>query len=269
MRQLFPLLLTALMIPLAHADRAADEASRKEALLRQYSTSEAEARFEEYRRNPDAATQALGSGLSNLANRMYQRGMERQRAEEAAKEERRNLLRAIQAGKQLVPTNAEERDLLLSVLEENWDDPAASRLRAELMLGLRPTSSRVYGNRNMDAEAAALLRAHVYSTRKPEGWAVNLLAKLYLTGRGVPRDEGEAWRLLALCAAGEANHPTEADGVVRARCKLTQAAMTENGWGVDADAKRATALREAAAADYNKAKGTTLSVERVTEVVQP
>lgn len=276
---LLPTLLLALLFaPAAHADRAGD-LMLQEALLRQYSTAEAEQRYEAYRKNPDAATQALGSGMSNLVGRMYQRSQERVAAAAAVQETRDRFWQAVLDGKDIYIRNADDRRLLVQLLEGKSNEgywPATQRL-VEYALWLRPGSEAVF-EQPMEPQAAYLLRRAAYGTEGHyEYWASGLLAKLYLVGRGVPRDEEEALRLFTYCAQGVGLVPaseTASGGLedtpaIRARCGFNAARIWEKGWGVDPDKAKAEKLRQDATATYNKFKKTQLSVAQVEETIRP
>lgn len=271
------LLLPLLFAPAAHADRTGD-LMLQEALLRQYSAAEAEQRYEAYRKNPDAATQALGSGMSNLVGRMYQRSQERVAAANAEQETRELFWQAVLAGKDIQIRNANDRRLLIQILEGKSNEgywPATQRL-VEYALWLRPGSDAVF-EQPMEPQAALLLRRAAYGTEgNYEYWASGLLAKLYLVGRGVPRDEEEALRLFTLCAQGvgqvqssDARGGLEDKTAIRARCGFNAARIWEKGWGVDADKSKADKLRLDATTYYNKKNNTQLSVAQVEETIQP
>lgn len=271
------LLLPLLFAPAAHADRAGD-LMLQEALLRQYSTAEAEQRYEAYRKNPDAATQALGSGMSNLVGRMYQRGQERVAAANAVQETRERFWQAVLDGKDIHIRNADDRRLLVQLLEGKSNEgywPATQRL-VEYALWLRPESEAVF-EQPMEPQAAYLLRRAAYGSEgNYEYWASGMLAKLYLVGRGVPRDEEEALRLFTLCAQGVgqiqssgARGGLEDKAAIRARCGFNAARIWEKGWGVDADPAQADKLRQDATAFYNKIKSSQLSVAQVEETIRP
>lgn len=278
MRRLIPLVLPLLFAPAAHADRAGD-LMLQEALLRQYSTAEAEQRYEAYRKNPDAATQALGSGMSNLVGRMYQRSQERVAAANAVQETRDRFWQAVLDGKDIYLRNADDRRLLVQLLEGKSNEgywPATQRL-VEYALWLRPGSEAVF-EQPMEPQAAYLLRRAAYGTEgNYEYWASGMLAKLYLVGRGVPRDEEEALRLFTLCAMGvglvqaseTARGGLEDTPAIRARCGFNAARIWEKGWGVDADKAKADKLRQDATAHYNKMNKTQLTVAQVEETIRP
>lgn len=275
---LLPTLLLALLFaPAAHADRAGD-LMLQEALLRQYSTAEAEQRYEAYRKNPDAATQALGSGMSNLVGRMYQRSQERVAAAAAVQETRDRFWQAVLDGKDIQLRNGDDRRLLVQLLEGKSNEgywPATQRL-VEYALWLRPGSEAVF-EQPMEPQAAYLLRRAAYGTEgNYEYWASGLLAKLYLVGRGVPRDEEEALRLFTYCAQGVgqvqasgARGGLEDAPAIRARCGFNAARIWEKGWGVDADKAKADKLRQDATAHYNKMNKTQLTVAQVEETIRP
>ena len=275
---LLPTLLLALLFaPAAHADRAGD-LMLQEALLRQYSTAEAEQRYEAYRKNPDAATQALGSGMSNLVGRMYQRSQERVAAAAAVQETRDRFWQAVLDGKDIQLRNGDDRRLLVQLLEGKSNEgywPATQRL-VEYALWLRPGSEAVF-EQPMEPQAAYLLRRAAYGTEGHyEYWASGLLAKLYLVGRGVPRDEEEALRLFTRCAEGIGQLSSsglqgglEDRPAIRARCGFNAARIWEKGWGVDPDKEKADKLRQDATAHYNKMNKTQLTVAQVEETIRP
>lgn len=275
MRRLIVLFIPLLLVPAVQADRAGDQ-MLQEALLRQYSTAEAEQRYEAHRKNPDAATQALGSGMSNLVGRMYQRSQERVAAAAAEEETRALFWQAVLDGKNIQINTADERSLLVSMLEEKSNEgywPATQRL-VEYALWLRPGSEAIF-NQPMEPQAAYLLRRATYGINgNYENWATGMLAKLYLVGRGVPRDEEEALRLFSLCASG-AGHIQDAKGgledelAIRTGCAFNAARMVEKGWGVDPDKTRADQMREEATTYYNTHNKTQLTVAQVEETVKP
>jgi hypothetical protein len=266
-------LLAILLAPLAHADRIADEASRQEALLRRYSTSEAEDRMDSARRNPDAANQALGAGMSNLMGRMYRRAManQRDRTRLTDAQLRDSYWQAILNGEDVIAREDREIGILFQLLfskhyEGQWQ--ATQRL-VELQLGLRP-GNEVLGPGNATPErAAGTLFGVTSGYDKLQGWALNMLGKLYLTGAGVPRDEAEAYRLFRYCAESAPIPDTEDIATIRARCRLNLATMMEQGWSVDASPENARVLREYTVKTYNEAAGTRLSLEKLEQRVQP
>lgn len=273
MHRFHALLLAALLAPAAHADRIADEASRQEALLRRYSTSEAEERMDAQRANPDAATQALGAGMNNLMNRMYRRAMaqqpDRRRLTEA--ELRDSYWRAIQNGEDIIPREDRETGILFQLLHNKhyageWQ--ATQRL-VELQLGMRPGAEVLGPGRTGPEHATANLFAVTSGYDKLQGWALNLLGKLYLAGVGVPRDESEAYRLFRYCAESAPIPNTEDITTIRTRCRFNLATMIEQGWAVDANPAQAKALREYAVKTYNQAAGTSLSLEKLEQRIQP
>lgn len=226
------------------------------------------------RRNPDAANQALGAGMNNLMNRMYRRAMaqqpDRRRLTDA--ELRDAYWRAIQNGEDIIPREDREIGILFQLLHTKhyageWQ--ATQRL-VELELGMRPGGAEALGPGRTGPEIATARLFDVTSGyEKLQGWALNLLGKLYLTGVGVPRDEAEAYRLFRNCAESAPIPNTEDITTIRTRCRLNLATMMEQGWAVDANPANAKALREYAVKTYNEAAGTRLSLEKLEQGIQP
>lgn len=259
-----------------HADAAGDQ-MLQEALLRQYTTAEADRRFEEHRRNPDAATKALGSGVSNLVSRMYQRELQRQAVAEQEADIWNTYWFTIDNGKEVTVNNENERRILLEMLETNsrkgyW---RASQRLVEYALWLHPDGPTIFPGQPRDDEAALILRRKAYwRDDKRELWAVNMLAKLYLVGRSVRKDEEEALRLFNWCANDTGENMVEKSDqedqvTIRTRCSYNAARMVEMGWGVDADPAKAKAMREQAAAFYNGKKNTQFDVAQLEEKIRP
>lgn len=209
MRPLLALALAALLTPAASAQAQADDRRQQQALLAALPAS--------------AAPIAAGTSDEDTATRFWQ---------------------AVMAGEDVVVTGNSDRQLLLTLLQQRsaqgqWQ--ATQRL-AELMLGLRAHAAAVFPVAQ-DAEAAALLRRKAYGLDGREAWAVELLGRLYLAGRGVPRDEEEALRLFSLCAGTAEGAAGEDLDAVRRLCRARQALLLERGWGTAVDAKKAAALR--------------------------
>jgi hypothetical protein len=269
-------LFVSLLPAAARADAEGDR-MLKESLLRQYTSSEADRRFDEYQRNPDAATKALGSGLSNLVSRMYQRELQRQAVAEQEADIWNTYWFAIDSGKEVTVSNENERRILIEMLETNskkgyW---RASQRLVEYALWLHPDGPTIFPGQPRDDEAALILRRKAYwRDDKRELWAVNMLAKLYLVGRGVEKDEEEALRLFNWCAndKGEnriARSDEEDQVTIRTRCSFNAARMVEKGWGVDADPAKAKAMREQAAAFYNSKNKSQHDVAKLEEMIRP
>ena len=253
-----PILLSISLLLLSpFGANATDDIELQRALLRRHTTAEAERRYEAYKSNPDAAVDALNSGLSNLANRMYQRGMAEAR-ESARIEDRRFHYNHVIDFRQPIDINSrEDAQILLDVLWKKSDtnnEWFATKLLVEYALWIAPDAERVFPEPD-PALAAAILRDKVFNPnpKNRQSWAANQLAKLYLMGDGVPRDELAAFQLLSRCAESSPagalyGHTTRTEdpSIAETRCLLNLANMYEYGWGIDADAKKAEALREEA-----------------------
>lgn len=251
----------------------ADDLLLQEALLRQYTTAEAEQRYNERKANPQAATDALGTGLSNLASRMYQRSRERVESASDRIETRERFKKAVLNDWDIVINSAEERRMLIELLEEmsNIEYWQATKRLVEYALWLRPGAQDVFPEPQEKA-AAKLLRDKIHG-RFTEGWAKNTLAKLYLVGRGVPRDETKARHLFESCAnytfANYSDTKVEDRVEIEARCGFNLARLHEKGWGVDVDPKKAEQIRNEAVTKYNKEKKTQLSAVQIEELIRP
>lgn len=280
------LLLIGILLFSPFCANAGDDIELQRALLRRHNTAEAERRYEAYKSNPNAAVDALNSGLSNLANRMYQRGMAEAR-ENARLEDRRFHYNHVVNFKQPIDINSrEDAQILLDVLWKKSDTKNewfATKLLVEYALWIAPNAEQVFPEPD-PALAAAILRDKVFNPnpKKRESWAANQLAKLYLTGDGVPRDEQAAFQLLIRCAesspAGELfgdTKRTEDPRVAETRCRLNLANMYEHGWGIDVDAKKAEALREEARQRFNagtygpNGKPIDWTLKDVIQIVEP
>lgn len=253
-----PLLLSISLLLLSpYCANAVDDIELQRSLLRQYNTAEAERRYEAYKSNPNAAVDALNSGLSNLVNRMYQRGMAEAR-ENARIEDRRFHYNHVINFRQPIEVNSQEDAQIL--VDELWKKSSinnewfATKLLVEYALWIAPDAERVFPEPD-PALAAAILRDKVFNPdpNERESWAANELAKLYLTGDGVPRDELAAFQLLSRCAESSpagalygGTKRTEDPSIAETRCLLNLASLYEHGWGVDADTKKAETLREQA-----------------------
>lgn len=264
---LMPLLVAAFMhltTTPALAD-ALENQIRKESLLRRYSSSEAESRYENYRRSNEAATQALGAGLSNLTGRLFQRSQEAMKEAERNRDLWEDMWFTVDSGKPVVVRNAKEGRIMAEMLQTNhlhsW---RAAKLLAEHALWLHADSPLVFAQ-PQEAEVAAMLRRKAYGLEARQFWAINMLGKMYLAGVGVPRDEEEALRLFTECASidmgpqfGQVRNSNSAEkiGTVHAQCLLNAASIHENGWGVLPDKQKAAELRDQAATAYNKTNST-------------
>lgn len=273
---LLPLGVVSLPVP-ALADTLENQI-RQESLLRRYSSSEAQSRYENYRRDNDAANKALGAGLTNLTGRLFQRSQEAMKEAERNRDLWEDMWFKVDIGKPVVVRNAKEGKIMAEMLQTNhlhsW---RAAKLLAEHALWLHADSPLVFAQ-PQEAEVAAMLRRKAYGLETRQFWAANMLGKMYLAGVGVPRDEEEALRLFTQCASidmgpqfGQASQSNSAEkiGTVHAQCLLNAASIYENGWGVLPDAKKAAELRDKAASAYNKANGTGWNGTELTARLQP
>ncbi len=226
----------------AQAAATRDEIAR-EALLRGYTTQDAERRYNESNRLTDGASKnagnALASGLSALAANA-------QRRMDASNALNDRLWFAIENGLDFPLKTQGELDALKALLRRFSEGSGkdynfyARRLHAEYALHLRPRSALVFPVRNHE-EAARLARMNAYAQEDFHPWAALTLAKLHLNGKGVPQDEGEARYLIDLCTrhARLTFRPSLADEV---GCYVMDAQMHRNGWGGPVDE---TAAQEA------------------------
>lgn len=230
----------------ATAAATRDEITR-EALLRGYTRQDAERRYNETRSLTDGASKpmghALASGIGALAA-----NAQRRIDESNALDDR--IWFALENDLDFPLKTQGELDALKALLKANTEGTGndynihARRRQAEFALYLRPQSDQVFPQRN-PTEAARLTRMNAYSKKEFHPWSALTLAKLYLTGRGVPQDEGEARYLIDLCVnkvGPQAFKNTLADEL---GCHVLDAQMHRNGWGgpVDEDAARATLKR--------------------------
>lgn len=247
---------------------------RQESLLRRYSSSEAASRYENYRRDNNAATQALGDGLTNLTSRLAQRSMEAYREAERSSDQWESMWFAVHSSRPVKATNAKEGRLMAEMLRANQEHSwLAAKLMVEHMLWLHEDSPLVF-EKPLEEEAAMLLRNKSHGLARRQAWSANMLGKMYLAGAGVPRDEEEALRIFMTCGKAERNTDpglsrAEDPSAVQAQCLLNAATIHEQGWGVLPDAQQAAALREQAAEAYNKDHKYTVSAASVAAEVKP
>ncbi len=273
---LLSVLLTAgLLFPTApaHADSLENQI-RQESLLRRYSSSEAASRYENYRRDNDAASKALGDGLTNLTSRLARGSMEAYREAERSRDQWEDMWFAVHSSKPMKARNAKEGRLMAAMLRTNQEHSwLAAKLMVEHMLWLHEDSPLVF-EKPLEQEAAMLLRYKSHGLARRQAWSANMLGKMYLAGVGVPRDEEEALRIFMTCGWSENNTDpglsrAEDPSAVQAQCLLNAATIHEQGWGVLPDAQQAAALREQAAAAYNKDHKYTVSAASVAAEVKP
>lgn len=260
----------------AYADTLENQI-RKESLLRRYSSSEAASRYDNYRRDNDAAQKALGAGLTNLTGRLFQRSQEAIKEAERNRDQWEDMWFKVDIGKkQVVVRNAKEGRLMAEMLQTNhlhsW---RAAKLLAEHALWLHDDSPLVFAQ-PQEAEVAAMLRRKAYGLETRQVWAINMLGKMYLAGMGVPRDEEEALRIFTECATADTdpsfrgnNNSAENVGTVHAQCLLNAASIYENGWGVLPNPQKAAELRNQAADAYNKTNSTGWNAAELMARLQP
>lgn len=249
-----PLLLVALLaVSGPAAADALDNVLKKEALLRGYTTAEAERRYEEYQRNPQAHVEALNKGLGNLVNNMYQRQAAKQAATSRLWDE---MWDAIKFGKDYPVYSAGEGAELKRMLEvqatrTDGGEVLAKRRLVEYAMHIRPYAEFIFPQPDY-AYAAAQLRGPAYDA-KGDAWSANTLAKLYLLGLGVPKDEGEALALVTRYGhAVGLNKKTIDDDV---RCALTRVRMMEEGWGMQKNPQAAAEYLEVTMGRYASHSG--------------
>lgn len=262
-RQHIKIAIAGLLLACAGAAQAAatrDEITR-EALLRGYTTADAEARYKASQNSrvtaSTPAANALASGLGVLAAN----------AQKRIDDENRNNDRMwdlLEADLDVPMQTRGELDALQKLLDGHVDPQdyniAARRRMVEFALHQRRHSQHFFPTPD-PARAAEILRRNAYSAQHFYPWSAMTLAKLYLTGRGVPRDEGEALRLVSLCwtaLPGKFTKPQMIPGDVVA-CMLLKARMHRNGWGAPPDEAAATGAERAAETHYANATGRRLT----------
>jgi hypothetical protein len=233
------ILCTLLLIKFANAAPDNDD-PRKQALLRAYNTADAERRYAEFIRNPQAHVTATNTALGNLVGTLAAR------AQQQMDESNRIYYAMYDAValdleyplKTTADVEAMKEMLLLNakVDEQGYRYFARKRL-IEYALQLRPRSEYFFKGINYEY-AATELRKNAYFGGEDDGdwdfypWSAFMLGKLYLTGNGVPLDEGEAYRLIDRCIMERSLKKDYDESPDKIRCLLTRAQMFKNGWGV-------------------------------------
>jgi hypothetical protein len=226
----------------AHADTRDD--ITRQALLRGYTTQEAQARYDALQRSsqPNQAGVAMAAGLSGLAAAAQKR-MDAQKSQDDA------MFNAVEAGLDYPIKTTGERDAMRSMLERNAlaDDYnfATRRRLIELALHARRYGQEMFERRD-PLYAARLLRMNAYDNDGYGPWSALTLAKLYLADGQIPRDETEAARLVEECAQGKrtklvGNHTPDVIG-----CNLLLSDMYRNGWAFERDTAKADAVLQGA-----------------------
>lgn len=258
-RQHIKFALAGLLLAWAGGAQAAatrDEITR-EALLRGYTTADAEARYKAMQNSrvtaSTPAANAMASGLGALAANVQRR----------IDEEDRNNARMwllLEADLDVPMETRGELDALKNLLDAHVDaedyNIAARRRMVEFALHQRRHSQHFFSSPN-PARAAEILRRNAYSAKHFYPWSAMTLAKLYLVGRGVPRDEGEALRLVSLCEKARPGNFVKKDAIPgdTVACLLLKARMHRNGWGEPPDEAAASRVERAAESAYAVATG--------------
>ncbi len=254
----------------ARAAATADQITR-EALLRGYTTQDAERRYRDLQnRQVTASTpgaKAMASSLGALAANMEKRLKE--------SNDRFDRFYALMESGLDVPMEVQsDLDTVNKMFEQVVDtddyNMAVRRRLVEYALHQRQLSSRVFPTRN-PARAAQVLRRNAYEPSQFYPWSAHMLAKLYLTGVGVPRDESEAFYLLSQCITKPGNFVDAVRWSIPAdklSCNLTLAQALRFGWGTPINTERADAIETQVAQEYRAMTGKTLNVTELREVLR-
>ncbi len=265
------MLLTACFgIAPARAAATADQITR-EALLRGYTTQDAERRYKELQnRQVTASTpgaKAMASSLGAMAANMEKRMKE--------SNDRFDRFYALMEAGLDVPMQIQSdldtvQKMFADVVDSDDYNMAVRRRLVEYALHQRQLSSRVFPTRN-PARAAQVLRLNAYDPDQFYPWSAHMLAKLYLTGNGVPRDEGEAFFLLSLCGNTPARFVDAVSWSIPADtlgCYLTLAQALRFGWGTAVNAGRADTIEAQVAKDYRAMTGKQLTINELREILR-
>jgi hypothetical protein len=230
---LLPTLLTVLAAP-ARAAATGDEILRQ-SLMKAYTREDAQRRYtatQQDRRGFTPAAQATGVGasLGNLGNAlagMAARNQERANAEQGLYNAMND---AVEKRQEYPLETVRDAETMKKVLDARAarDDAWAQRRLIEYQLHLRPNADAFFPKRDL-AGAVEALRPLAYGNA-PDGWGALMMAKLYVAGVGVPRDEGEAVRLLEDCAQPARDGPMAGAAEV-VSCRVMLAILHRNGWG--------------------------------------
>jgi len=264
-------LAVVILVPeAAHAAATADQLVR-ESLLRGYTTQDAERRYRELQnRQVTASTPAANAMASSLG--ALAANMERRMKESNDRFDRFYAL--MEAGLD-VPMQVQSdldtvRKMFADVVDTDDYNMAVRRRLVEYALHQRALSNRVFPQPD-PARAAQVLRLNAYDPAEFHPWSAHMLAKLYLTGRGVPRDEGEAFYLLDSCGRPAARFVDSVGWSVPAdklACALTLAQALRYGWGTPVNPSRADNLEQIVVREYRNLTGKNLSVAEVREVLR-
>jgi len=224
------------------------DASTRQALLRMYTTAEAQARYDAMQRStqPNQAGVAMAAGVSGLAAAAQKRL-------EAARTQDDAMFNVVEAGLDYPIKTVGDRDAMREMLDRNafgksYNFSTRRRL-VELALHARRYGPQMFERRD-PVYAARLLRMNAYDNEGYGPWSALTLAKLYLADAQIPRDETEAARLLEQCAQGKStqligDHTPDVIG-----CHLLLSDMYRNGWSFERSAENAEASLQSARALY-------------------
>lgn len=215
----------------SHAAATRDEIMR-EALLRGYNTADAERRYNDYQRNPQAHVDNAGDAMANLVGTMAASAQRRMNADRG---QYLSMYDAI--AKDLdypletrADVDAMRKMLLLNAREDDEGYRYFARKRLiEYALHLRPHASEFFAKPDY-VYAATELRKNAYSADDFFPWSALMLGRLYLAGRGVPQDDVEAQRLIQLCLTYSSRKTDYNNAPDQRQCKETMALMVKEGW---------------------------------------
>ena len=264
------LLASYMAVTPARAAATADQITR-EALLRGYNTQDAERRYRELQNrqvtSSTAGANAMASSLGAMAANMEKRMKETN--------DRFDRFYALMESGLDVPMQIQsDLDTVQKMFEDVVDtddyNMAVRRRLVEYTLHLRKYSSRVFATPD-PARAAQVLRRNAYDPANFYPWSAHMLAKLYLTGNGVPRDEVEAYFLLNRCGQRPGNFVKSVSWIIPSDalgCYLTQAQALRYGWGTSINVARADTIEAQVVKDYRAMTGKQLTVNELREVLR-
>jgi len=264
------LLSSYMAVAPARAAATADQLVR-ESLLRGYTTQDAERRYRDLQNRQNTAStpaaNAMASGLGALAANMEKRMKE--------SNDRFDRFYALMEAGLDVPMQIQSdldtvQKMFATVVDADDYNMAVRRRLVEYALHQRQRSDKVFATRD-PARAAQVLRRNSYEPDQFSPWSAHMLAKLYLTGNGVPRDEGEAFYLLSLCGNTPARFVDSVRWSIPAdalSCYLTLAQALRFGWGTPINVARADTIETQVVKDYRDMTGKQLNVTQLREVLR-
>ncbi len=162
------------------------------------------------------------------------------------------------------------RKMFADVVDADDYNIAVRRRLVEYALHQRQRADKVFSSPD-PARAAQVLRRNAYEPSQFYPWSAHMLAKLYLTGNGVPRDEGEAFYLLSMCGNSPARFVETVRWSIpadRLACYLTLAQALRFGWGTSRNTERADTIEAQVTQDYRTMTGKQLTVNELREVLR-